>query len=142
MCQSVPPSFATLPSVNRISEIGLKRRGGGQIESQAKNIFRKLFAGFRVDTLNLIYQAKIMNLIAAALIVLGLLLFVFGGLWFLVAAFRESIWWGLACLLIPIVQLFFLIVHWPEAKKPFLLQLAAFAVFIVGFIIAPQTLHR
>ena len=83
-----------------------------------------------------------MDLIAPALIVLGLLLFVFGGLWFLVAAFRESIWWGLACLFIPIVQLFFLIVHWPEAKKPFLLQLAAFAVFIVGFIIAPQTLHR
>ena len=83
-----------------------------------------------------------MELLPPALIVLGLLLFAFGSLWFLVAAFRVSLWWGLACLLLPVVQLFFLIVHWPHARKPFLLQLAAFAIFIVGFILAPPSLHH
>jgi len=83
-----------------------------------------------------------MELIAPAMIVLGMLLLVFGGLWFLVAAFRESIWWGLACLFLPIVQLFFLIVHWPEAKKPFFFQLLALVLIVLAVILSPQTLHR
>ena len=73
---------------------------------------------------------------------LSLVVFCFGGIWFLVTAFRQSIWWGLGCLFIPIFQLIFLFVHWSEAKKPFLLQLAAFVVFLMCFIISPQTLHR
>jgi hypothetical protein len=80
--------------------------------------------------------------ISVALFFVGLILFIIGGFWFLIAAFRESIWWGLGCLLVPIVQLFFLIVHWPEARKPFLLQLLAFAVIVVAVIISPQSLHR
>jgi FtsH-binding integral membrane protein len=83
-----------------------------------------------------------MNLVAFSLIVLGSVLFLFGSLWFLVAAFRESVLWGLACFFIPIVQLFFLIVHWPEARKPFFLQLLAFVIFILGFLINPHALHR
>ena len=78
----------------------------------------------------------------ALIIILGFGIFLFGGLLFLIAAFRESIWWGLACLFLPIVSFFFLIVHWPEAKKPFFLQLIGFAVMVVGAIISPQTLHR
>ena len=76
------------------------------------------------------------------IIILGFIIFVIGGFWFLVAAFRESIWWGLACLLVPIVPLFFLIVHWSEARKPFFLQLLGFAVMVIGAIISPQTLHH
>ncbi len=78
----------------------------------------------------------------ALIILLGIVIFVIGGLFFLVAAFRESIWWGLACLFIPIVSLFFLIVHWRVAGKPFLIQLLGFADLAVGAIISPQTLHR
>lgn len=76
------------------------------------------------------------------IILLGIVIFVIGGFLFLVAAFRESIWWGLACLFLPIVPLFFLIVHWRHAKKPFFIQLAGFAVMLAGAIISPQTLHR
>jgi FtsH-binding integral membrane protein len=76
------------------------------------------------------------------IIILGLIIFAIGGLLFLVAAFRESIWWGLACLFIPIVQLFFLIVYWREAKKPFFIQLLGFAVLVTGAIISPETIHR
>lgn len=78
----------------------------------------------------------------ALIILLGIVIFVIGGLFFLVAAFRESIWWGLACLFIPIVSLFFLIVHWRVAKKPFFIQLLGFAVLVIGAIISPQTLHH
>lgn len=80
--------------------------------------------------------------IGIGLLILGLVLAFIGGLWFLVAAFRESVLWGLACLFIPIVQLFFLIVHWDEAKKPFLLQLLGLAAIVIAMLISPQTLHR
>ena len=83
-----------------------------------------------------------MDLIAVSLMLLGLAIFIVGGIWFLVAAFRESVLWGLACLFIPIVSLFFLIVHWPEAKRPFFLQLVAFVMILVAVIINPQALHR
>jgi len=83
-----------------------------------------------------------MEIIGGILILLGIILLIVGDIWFLIAAFRESIWWGLACLLLPIVQLFFLIVHWDEAKKPFGLQLAALAVFLTGFFIGALTTHH
>ena len=83
-----------------------------------------------------------MDIVAICLILAGLVFFVIGGFLFLVAAFRESVLWGLACLFVPIVSLFFLIVHWPKARKPFFLQLLAFALMIVAFIISPQTFHH
>ncbi len=88
------------------------------------------------------HNLPLMELIGVSLLLLGVVIFVIGGLLFLIAAFRESLWWGRTCLFIPIVQLFFLIVHWPEARKPFLLQLLAFGIILVGFLISPQTLHR
>jgi hypothetical protein len=83
-----------------------------------------------------------MEIIGAILLLLAVVFIIFGGIWFLVAAFRESIWWGLACLFLPFVTFFFLIVHWPEAKRPFLFQLLGFAIFVVGVVISPQTFHR
>ena len=77
----------------------------------------------------------------ALIIILGIILFAVGGFLFLVAAFRESIWWDLACLFLPVVQIFFLIVHWRNARKPFFIQLLGLVVFLVGIIISPQTLH-
>jgi len=53
----------------------------------------------------------------------GLLLMLVGGLFFLIAAFRTSILWGLAVMFLPVVPLIFLIVHWHRAKGPFFLQL-------------------
>ena len=46
------------------------------------------------------------------LLFLGLLLVVIGALMLLVAAFRVSIWWGLASLMIPFVQIIFVFIHW------------------------------
>ena len=80
--------------------------------------------------------------IGMAIMFLAIGIYLIGWIWFLVAAFRESIWWGLACLFIPIVQLIFLIVHWREARKPFFLQLLGLVIFIVAIIISPQSAHR
>lgn len=63
----------------------------------------------------------------------GLILALVGGIAFIIAAFRESLLWGLGVLFLPFVSLVFLILHWQSAKRPFFLQLwgLAFAVLAV-----------
>ncbi len=58
-----------------------------------------------------------------------------GAIGFLIAAFKESVLWGLGCLFISPLSLIFLLLHWSEAKNPFFLQLAglgiiAFAIYM------------
>lgn len=69
------------------------------------------------------------------LMIFGILIFIVGGFWFLLRAFTESVLWGLAVLFIPIVAVFFLIVHWHNAKRPFFVQLAGFAVMLLGVLL-------
>jgi len=73
------------------------------------------------------------------MMVLGVFLAVVGGLasfaagiWLVVLAFRESVLWGLATLLIPFAGLVFVIKFWDEAKRPFLISLASGAVYGLG----------
>ena len=66
------------------------------------------------------------------LVVLGLLIFLFGGIKFIVATFRTSILWGLCCLFISPVSLIYLICHWEDAKGPFFTQLKGLALVIIG----------
>jgi hypothetical protein len=74
------------------------------------------------------------------LLFVGLAIFMIGGFMFLIAAFRESVLWGLACLFVPIVPLFFLITHWHEAKKPFAIQLIGLAILILIALVSPGTI--
>lgn len=67
-----------------------------------------------------------------ALIFVGFALMMVGGIWVLVKAFQESILWGLGSLLVPIVGLVFVAMHWEDAGKPFLIQLAGIAIYMVG----------
>lgn len=64
-----------------------------------------------------------MHTIGALVMWAGLILLLVGGVMFLISAFSESILWGLGCLFLPLVSLFFLIVHWRQAKDPFFLHL-------------------
>lgn len=75
--------------------------------------------------------------LALILIFIGFLLALIGNIWFLVAAFRESIGWGLGCLLFSPVQLFFLIFHWQEASKPWGLSLLGVAIAFGAMFITP-----
>jgi hypothetical protein len=70
---------------------------------------------------------------------LGLILLIVGyigaaiaGIWFLIVAFQEDVWWGLGCLFVPFVSLIFLFAHWEEAKRPFLAELAACVPLLLG----------
>jgi len=76
---------------------------------------------------------------------LGLAINFVGAFIVLVAAFKESVWWGLGSLFVPIIWLIFVIVHWARAKKGFLLQLAGIAVMAAGamvtFMNAPYPQH-
>lgn len=76
----------------------------------------------------------LLNLIVFA----GVIATIVGGFWMLVRAFSESILWGLGCLLLPLVSLFYLIVHWRQAKDPFFLQLLGAGVIIGGMVLGGQ----
>jgi len=76
-----------------------------------------------------------MVILGGILVLVGFLTMIVGRIVFLVAAFSEGILWGLGCLFLPIIDLFFLIVHWTEAKKGFLLELLGFAVSIIGWVV-------
>ena len=67
-----------------------------------------------------------------ALLVIGIIIGVVGGIWLLITAFQESVGWGVACLLLPIVSLIFVFLHWQEAKKPFLIGLAGNLIALAG----------
>lgn len=77
-----------------------------------------------------------MNYSALIIIAYGIMLV--GGIMILIAAFRESVLWGLGCLFIPIVGLIFVLAHWREAKAGFLIQLFGLAVLLL----ATMVLHR
>jgi len=64
---------------------------------------------------------------------IGMLIF---GIQILITAFKTSIGWGLASLLIPFVILVFVAKHWQETKTPFLRSLMAFVVALVGTAIS------
>ena len=73
-----------------------------------------------------------MEILGTTLFYLGMLGSIIGGIWFLLEAFSENILWGLGCLFLPFVSLFFLIIHWNKAGKPFLLQMASIAPIVAG----------
>ncbi len=70
-----------------------------------------------------------MGMIGMVLVIIGVIISVIGGLWFLITAFSESPVWGIGCLLIPFVSLFFLVLHFDKAGKPF-------GVNVIGMLIA------
>lgn len=61
----------------------------------------------------------------------GVLMFI-GAIMVAIAAFKESVIWGLACLFIPIVGLIFIITHFQEAKSGVMAYVAGIGAVIVG----------
>ena len=74
----------------------------------------------------------------AVLILCGLVATI-GGLWFLVTAFSEGLLWGLGTLFVPFVGLFFLILHWNKASKPFFTYFLGISALIIWSVLTqPQ----
>ena len=72
---------------------------------------------------------------AGILIVLGLIVAAVGGIWILIEAFKENVLWGIGCILFNPISLFFVILHWDVAKKPFFINLAGAAIMLIGALL-------
>jgi hypothetical protein len=72
------------------------------------------------------------------LVYIGFGVAIIGSIGLLIAAFRESVLWGLGCLLISPVSVIFLFIHWDEAKNPFLLQLAGIGLILLGIFMGAE----
>jgi hypothetical protein len=79
-----------------------------------------------------------MEIASLALIAIGALIAVIYGIQLLIAAFRTSFLWGLGSLVVPLVSILFVVTHWDQAKKPFLLQLLCIPFLGLGFLLAPS----
>ena len=74
----------------------------------------------------------------AILMMIGLIIFVIGGLWLLVVTFQTSIIWGIASIIFPVLTIVFLVMHWDKGKKPFFYQLIGFCLMLASAFLAPQ----
>lgn len=74
---------------------------------------------------------------AIFLILIGFLANLVGGVMILVAAFKKSVGWGLACLFIPFAGLYFVFNNWDETKNGFLASVGGGVLLFLGAILAP-----
>jgi len=74
---------------------------------------------------------------------LGAIIALFGRVWLLKLAFRKGELWGIGCLLVPFVDIAFLVKFGLEALKPFLLWIVGVIIFILPIVgPAAVTTHR
>ena len=62
----------------------------------------------------------------------GVLVALLGGIFVLIHAFNTHIAWGIACLVLPALLLFFGFTHWDLAKKPTLVMCAGLAMMLAA----------
>jgi hypothetical protein len=68
------------------------------------------------------------------LVILGLLIFLAGGLMLLIAAFRVSIWWGLCSIFFMPTLFLFAILNWGKARRAILVQVAGITLIVVALL--------
>lgn len=71
-----------------------------------------------------------------AIVIVGIIIGIIGGIWMLIEQFKTGILWGLGCLFLPFVSLIWLILHWEEGAKPFAITLAGAVLIVVGSMLA------
>lgn len=65
-------------------------------------------------------------------LILGIILSIVGSIMLIVAAFQESVVWGICYLFVPFASLVFLFCHWAEAKKGFAISILGGILFFVA----------
>jgi hypothetical protein len=78
-----------------------------------------------------------MDVVVVVVGLVGLVLAVSGGLWVLVLAFRQSVLWGLGCLLIPGCAIVFVILYRGETVRPLVINLLGWLLVGVAAMLAP-----
>ena len=124
-----------------IRKINLLNQGGGNYEATVEKIERSEI-GYLVHALKSVesladvrelgekqYRKYGLNgVLHLFLPLIGALFVLISSFWFIIAAFRVHILWGLGCLVFPVVIIFFLIIHQKAAAKPFTL-------FVIGVLL-------
>jgi len=80
--------------------------------------------------------------IPIALLLIGFLFYFVGQIALLVAAFKESVVWGLCVLIIPFAALVFLIKCWEAAKQPFLVAIMGGGLIGAGLYLGRNDLSK
>ncbi len=80
-----------------------------------------------------------MDLLLAGIGIIAIVTCLVCNIWMLGTAFRVGVGWGLACLFIPFAGLFFVISHWDEVSKPFLVSLCSAIIFGSVVVFLPAT---
>jgi glutaredoxin len=78
-----------------------------------------------------------MGLVTIAFLFLAAALMISGGVLCIAAAFQQSLLWGLGYLFGPVGQLVFVIAHWTEARKGFLISTAGMGFFAIATFSSP-----
>ena len=73
-----------------------------------------------------------MEIVGIALIIIASALFVVSSILVLIQAFKKSLLWGFGSLLIPLVELAFIMLNWDKTKQYVLWLLLSIVLFIVG----------
>jgi hypothetical protein len=73
--------------------------------------------------------------LVTVLLILGGLCFLIGWVWLLVAAFVESVPWGVGTFFFWPIALVFSFFNWPEYKVPTFMMVGGFCLFVLGRIL-------
>jgi hypothetical protein len=76
-----------------------------------------------------------MHFIVLAVVGIGWLTAIIGGIMILIEAFKKSVMWGIGCLLCGIVTLVFVFTNWAACKKGFLILVAGIVIEIIGVVL-------
>lgn len=79
-----------------------------------------------------------MTALLILLLVAGLIASLIGSVMFMIAAFRESVGWGLAVLFIPFASLFFMVKFWDEVKQSVAISFGGGAVIVLAVLMVPD----
>src|SRR5262249_46161757 len=111
---------------------GQKRRQSSSSLPMGLDGFTITLIGLGVFGLLSMGLSLISPVLAFVPMVLGSLVALAGGLWFLMLAFQDSAVAGLLCLFVPFYSLFYLVTHFDEVKRPFFLQLVGGLIVGMG----------
>jgi hypothetical protein len=75
--------------------------------------------------------------VGPALLVIGLVASLVGSVMVLWRAFRESVLWGLGCIFVPFVYIIFVIKHWDDTKKGFLIGVSGSVLVLAAAVLTP-----
>jgi FtsH-binding integral membrane protein len=66
---------------------------------------------------------------------LGLIILLFSGFWIIVLAFCESVNWGMICVILPFIGIYFAITRWHKTQIPFLFWLTSWGMMVISYML-------